>query len=356
METNVVPDMGFCPDGRQSAREWVRARDTRIGAQRQSRAPNNRRCVEAGLRHDVISRSGQDFETPNRINIANFFRKWPADAADETIAALQGFETSLFLIALGRFPHALTSCAAAIEAALKASPRCATSDDRFVTLLDAACRASAHIANFPKLDLTDFRKKRNDIVHKGFSPKDDNIAADLQLKVGIPLIAACFREFHTFDFYDGLLPEYSRHIQIAQKAYQRRPAGPNDASDRDVTYCFRSLAHLIRWSFKEAFSSSWELKALTHAEEIGMKFNHANDEQAELERLFGCAWKFECPVCHDYESTVAELEEGALSNGFVRPTRLACTNCGLVVRNNHYFLAEELLAADVQKRGEQRLC
>jgi hypothetical protein len=283
-----------------------------------------------------------------RSILLTFFRNSPDEAADAVIAALQAFETSLFLIALGQFPHALTSCAAAIEGALKASSALrATSNDRFVTLLEAAGRASLHLANFPKSDLTEFRKKRNDIVHQGFGTEDYSISAGLQLKVGIPLLAVCFREFHAFDFYDALLPEHSRHIRIAQKVYHRRLADAKDASDGSVTYCFRALAHSIRWSFKENFSSSWELKALTRAEEIGIKFDHAHEEQGKLESMFGSAWIFDCPVCFEYQSTVAELDESALSNRLVQPIRLACTNCGLVVQKSDYFLAEELLAADV---------
>ena len=205
------------------------------------------------------------------------------------------------------------------------------------------------IAKFPGPDVKEFRDKRNEIVHSGFSPKDDNVSADLCLKVGIPFLAECFAEFNVFNFYDALLPEYLQQIRVAQRVYQRRHASLNDASDFDVTYCFQALGHSILWSLRENYSSSWELKALTESEEVGIKFEHTHREQVELERLFGCAWKFDCPVCFDVDSTVAELDEAALNNGVVRPVRLACTNCGFVVRKNSYFLAEELLAADVER-------
>lgn len=280
-----------------------------------------------------------------------FFRTLPADPLDATLPSLQGFETSLFLIALSRFPHALTSCATAIEAVIKASSRCATNDDRFVALLSAARKAATTIAAFPQQDVDEFRKKRNDIVHKGFSPKDDNVSVELLLKTGIPLLAQCFSEFHNYDFFHGLLPEYTEHLRVAQKVYlrQQQMAPHADAEERDVTYCFRSLAHLIRWSCKHAFSSSWEIQTLSDAEDIGVKFEHTEDERRKLEGRFGSAWRFDCPVCGDYEAAVAELDEDALTQSVVRPSRLACTNCGLVVRKEHRFLAEELLSAATEQ-------
>lgn len=52
-----------------------------------------------------------------------FFRHRPGALAGSAALAssIQSLETSFFLIALGRFPHALCTCAAAIETAIQAS-------------------------------------------------------------------------------------------------------------------------------------------------------------------------------------------------------------------------------------------
>ena len=279
-----------------------------------------------------------------------FFRKLPVGLEpDSLIASLQAFETALFLIALDRFPHALTSCTFAVEAALKASPRCKAASKGLLDVIVAARKASPAIEAFPREDLDHLRKKRNEIVHSGFSPKDDNISADLLLKVGIPFLSCCCQEFHSFDLPDALLPEIAEQIRIASAVYRRRQSAPDQPGDteQDVTYCFRALAHLIRWSCRDSFSSSWELKALRHAEEVGAKFEHTADESGDLERLFRCPWRFDCPICGEYQGVVADLDEDALIEGTIRPARLVCPSCALVVRREHKFLAEELLMPDL---------
>lgn len=150
-----------------------------------------------------------------------FFRKLPVGLeSDGVIASLQAFETALFLIALDRFPHALTSCTFAVEAALRASPRCKGTSKRLSDVIVAARRASPAIEAVPQEDLEQLRKKRNDIVHSGFGPKDKNASADLLLKVGLRFFTCCCREFHSFDLLDGLWPEIAE--QILRGAIARR--------------------------------------------------------------------------------------------------------------------------------------
>lgn len=251
-------------------------------------------------------------------------------------------------LALDRFPHALTSCTFAIEAALKASAECKRTAKGRHDVIAVARAASPLIAAFAQEDLDDLRKKRNEIVHKGYSPKDDNLSAGLLLHIGIPFLSCCYREFHTYDMLDSLLPAIAEHTRIAGNVYRRCRTALLEhppESEQDVTYCFRALAHLIRWSCKDSFSSYWELKALQTAEEDGVKFNHAADERDKLDRMFTCGWRFDCPICDEYKGVVADLEEKALVNGTIRPIRLACPSCALVVRTEHQYLAEELLAS-----------
>jgi hypothetical protein len=277
-----------------------------------------------------------------------FFRKLPAaPVPDGLLASLQAFETSLFLIALERFPHALTSCTFAVEAALKASPLCKRASKGLLEVIAAARKASPAIEAFPQEDLDHLRQKRNDIVHKGYSPKDDNISGDLLLNVGMPFLSCCYREFHAFDILESLLPAIAEQTRIAGVVYGRRRSAllqQPRKNEQDVTYCFRALAHLIGWSCKDSFSPSWELRALQQAEEIGAKFDRIADACDKLERLFRYAWRFDCPICSEHKGAVADLDEDALVNETLRPTSLTCPSCALVVRSEHEFLAEELLA------------
>src|SRR5882672_9161327 len=89
------------------------------------------------------------------------------------MSSMQSLETCFCLIALNRFPHALTTCASAIETALKAAVISnKAKKPRFEDLIAAARHNSVGIANLSESDLVSFRRMRNNIVHHGFEPKD----------------------------------------------------------------------------------------------------------------------------------------------------------------------------------------
>ena len=77
-----------------------------------------------------------------------FFRNRPDGLAEKPplASSMQSLETSFFLIALYRYPHALSTCASAIEAAVKASPACASEGSGLQAQIGAARRHSASIA------------------------------------------------------------------------------------------------------------------------------------------------------------------------------------------------------------------
>lgn len=148
-----------------------------------------------------------------------FFRHRPEGwATKEYIASsMQSFETSLFLIAVRRYPHALSVCASAIESALQAANIGAKDRDGFQELVRKAKNSSKAVFAFEDEKLVDFRETRNRITHHGFSPQDDSETTSLYLEVGLPFLALCYREFHAFDLLDGLWLECAEHIENAQR-------------------------------------------------------------------------------------------------------------------------------------------
>jgi transcription elongation factor Elf1 len=256
---------------------------------------------------------------------------------------MQSLETSFFLIALHRYPHALSTCASALEAAIKASLACPPDGGGLQSLIEAAKEHSACIGQFPRKELDAFRRARNRLTHEGFSPKDDSESAALLIKVGLPFLALCFRELHSFDLMEGLLQKYAEHFSVATKVYENARNLP----DVDLAYCFASFGHLIRWCFKSNFSVVWEIDALLHAEEVGAKFERTYQEKQELERVFGAYWSFDCPICDDVESVACELDESELVTRKIALRRMACTNCGFVVRDQQPFLSQVLLEGQV---------
>lgn len=270
-----------------------------------------------------------------------FFRHMPEGrATNASIASsMQSLETSFFLIALGRYPHALSVCASAIESAMQAANIGDKQKDGLQDLIKKAKKSSKAVAGFGDESLDHFRETRNRITHRGFSPQDDSETTSLYLKVGLPFLSLCYREFHAFDLMDELLREYVEHINAAQKVH----ALAKNLPSLDMSYCLHSFGHLIRWCFKRSYSAGWEINALVHAEEIGGKFERTYAEKQELERLFETPWSFDCPVCDDLDSVVTELDSNLLDKKEVRPIRMACINCGFVVSNSQPYLSQVLL-------------
>jgi hypothetical protein len=258
---------------------------------------------------------------------------------------MQSLESSFFLIALGRYPHALSVCASAIESSLQAADINAKENDGFQVLVKKAKSKSKAVVAFGDESLELFRNTRNRFTHRAFIPQDDSESISLYLEVGLPFLSLCYREFHEFDLMDGLLMEYVEHINAAQKVRALAKTLP----DLDISYCINSFGHLIRWCFKRNFSAGWDINALVHSEETGGKFEKMYAEKQELERLFNVPYSFDCPVCDDIESVVAELDSAALDVREVKPLRMACPSCGFVVSNSQPYLSQVLLEKQVLK-------
>lgn len=264
-------------------------------------------------------------------------------------SSLQHLETSFLLVSMGRYPHALVTCGSAIESAIKAAIN-ASPDDRldFRKLINKARQLFPLFTTLSEDEIRDFRLKRNEIIHFGFSPKDDEISAVFLLKTGYSLIEQCYEEFFQFplqgkgDVYGGLLPDLAHHLNVARKVYIKA----KEEKGLDLTYCFISFAHAIRWGIQHWMMSDWQ-KDLLHSEEEGgwasWEFQHKQKEELSW-KTFDISWHFDCPVCGDPDSFICELDDTQLDKGKVSLKRGACVNCGLVTPKNCPFLVDELCA------------
>jgi hypothetical protein len=98
--------------------------------------------------------------------------------------------------------------------------------------------------------------------------------------------------------------------------------------------------------------ADWENDASVHADEIGAKFDSCEKQKNALERVFGAAWFFDCPICDDVDTFVCELDEDRLDDRAIVLKRAACASCGLVVRKMP-FLADALVGKQIaMKRTE----
>lgn len=291
------------------------------------------------------------FAMPDQEPTLLFFRERPTEwNTNVSIASsMQALETSFFLIALGRYPHALAICANAIESAIQGAG-IGTARDMLQSLIDKAAVQSTVIQEFCEANdnLGKLRKARNRITHDGFSPRDDSPCVSLYLEQGLPFLSLCYRELHKFDLMGGLLPEYVEHIHVAERVNSLAKAH----EEIDLSYCLRSFEHLLRWSLKSNFSASWEIDALIHDDEIGGKFEKTETEKSRIKRLFDVSWTFDCPICDNIDSVVADLDNDKLDTRDVFPNRMACVDCGFVVTESHPFLASILLEGQIYKVKE----
>lgn len=143
------------------------------------------------------------------------FRRAPADLRSQPplASSLQSFESCLFLLALGRYPHAFVACVFAIEGALKAGLRIPANDRvKLHELLERAGKEVPFIAEIPGEQRHRLGATRNTIVHYGFSPKDDEVTTMILLDTAVPLLAAAYEKFFRFNLYEGLLVEVGEQL------------------------------------------------------------------------------------------------------------------------------------------------
>ena len=278
----------------------------------------------------------------------NFFRTTPDNLMQRPplCSSLQSLESSFILIALGRHPHALVACASAIESAIKAWLTKGPEDkDGLQKLVGQARQRSQRLREFHEPDLENFRTTRNRMVHYGFSPKDDHVAASLLLRVGFRFLNSCYTEFFDFTLETGLLAEFYERLMTAQRVHHRAQHVP----DVGLSYCFIAFGHYVRWSLRESLMAHWECESAQWADERGVKFDSCKRQKEKLQGILDPCWAFDCPNCHDIETFIAELDGRQLDTAKVHLLRAACASCGLVIPAGCPFLADEICKGGVDR-------
>lgn len=283
----------------------------------------------------------------------HFFRSRPRDPASQAalLSSMQSMETSFFLIALHRFPHALTTCVSAIEYAIRDSIPTVGSRHTLQHILEQLRNRSAKAAGLPSINLDRLRILRNQLTHQGFSENDDNESASLYIDSALPLLEAAYQDLYSFDLRNSLLQNFVELLEAGEAVHRRAKLLP----ECDIPYCLNPFGHLIRLSFKESFSAAWELDALGTAEQTGEKWERSHKMKQQFEHKFNASWIFNCPVCKDVESVVCDLDENALRLGNVIPKEMVCAACHFVVGESHHFLSEVLLKHQTNDARQQIL-
>ncbi len=288
------------------------------------------------------------------------FRATPADMMKHPplASSLQSFETCLLLIALGRLPSALVSCAAAVESVIKAKLGKPPEDEvKFWKLIQEIRQLCPSLRLFDETKLDRFRDTRNRVVHYGYTPKDDEVCAVELLETGFPFLEKCYSELFGFGLISqpgsqreaGLERGVAEQYRVCREVYRRA----KELKGISYGYCFDSLAHCIRFGLKAVTMTVTERSLMEIEEDLGGKFEHEQRVRQRIERAFkGPTWEFDCPICGGQSSMIAELDEAALRSKRVSVRLCMCVSCEMLVSDGHPYLADELLRVGIEVRSQ----
>lgn len=297
--------------------------------------------------------SGRQLEKPHLV----FFRDTPEGMMNRPplASSLQHLDTSFLLLSMGRYPHALVSCGSAIESALKAAINAGPESRlEFKELINKARLSCPSLTLLNDDAIRRFRDKRNEIIHYGFSPKDDELSAKLLLETGYTLLENCYDAFFQFmlvgknDVYGGLDVDLARHLEIARKVYAKAKNEPNV----NLTYCFLSLIHQVRWDLRENMLSYWQKEVINSEEESlhEISWDMRKEYKQELSwKVMDPSFDFDCPICGASDDFVCQLDDELLENAQISLKRGACVNCGFMIPKNCPFLADELCTKQIDQ-------
>ncbi|WP_291206847.1 hypothetical protein [Hyphomonas sp.] len=273
-----------------------------------------------------------------------FIKRFPADWENkpDIVSALQAYETSLVLVAYGRFPHALTNCVSAIEGLLKAVvPN--TKGKRLFEVFEEAAKLSSRVDAFSKPGLTELRVARNDFIHSGFSPEDDGKAVDLLVGVGFPFFELCLNEFCSYDIAASTDGEIVIHLNVAQSVHKMATS----SGIARLGYCIDSLGHLIRLSFAKRDLSDWA-EIADHDDQTGNKFFRLKERKDRLDLSEEMTWLFDCPVCGGFECNMVELGYTEDDGSDLTASAMRCAECDFKAGPTKPFMCEVLMADQVE--------
>ena len=177
----------------------------------------------------------------------------------------------------------------------------------------------------PSFDFKNFRILRNNIVHFGYTPKDDDIAAKLIFSIGIPaffLYSKNHPELY-IDFQSCLNSDLFDHLNIVIKI------NDNNAKSKNISAVDSSLV-LRHWIKRSLINEPmWQDDALNQhnlSEQIEFEVKE------ELRKMLHDGWKlcedFRCPVC-DHEQLVVQLDSAEFEKKLICATKGHCLNCDL---------------------------
>ena len=277
------------------------------------------------------------------------------------VSSLQNLESSLFLIALRRYPHALVTCVAAIESVIKAKFKIpADSNNNLVDLLERARGQFPQHVGFDSKLVTQMREQRNKLSHFGFSPNDDETSAKLLLDVAFNFFDQCCKTFFQFQpirrkvrkafgYCDDVPLILGKTLDTWRQEQPKKPK-------KFIAQSYLSpVGHAVRWSTQHWSMSAAQIDILHRASESFVEYEAVTSVEDILKRKLSDPFgRFDCPVCGS-DSLWCELDGGECFNsGELRVVgRSICAHCSLSIDTEAAALASALISHQVSSRRDE---
>ena len=284
--------------------------------------------------------------------------------------ALQSFETSIYCVALGRWPATMGLLWQAVELLLTdAHPDSKGRRDKETETLFRMRRhlEEGHVPAGLDKAAHEFRQFRNAIFHKGFSPRDDAKAIRLFFETGVPYLNTLVketlqREIYTFHGTGQVNDEgWFWEIYRATKILVNKTAENEPSKLRASTAIFeRACMKIVKSGGRfESFVMPYE----PYEDLLGEKFESIKFEvEMAIIAAFLTEWhlktldvvwinKLACPLCDEGLMGECEWSEDSIDVEFIALNSAGCAKCDYWITDKE--IVEQLFGkklSDEQKK------
>jgi hypothetical protein len=285
--------------------------------------------------------------------VYNFINNLPEDLMDHhpLAASLQTFETSLMLLSLCRIPAALVMCGSAIESVQKAILQTEESEDIKAGALFKMVKGHYGKKRSDWDDLwipyNKFFRKRNGVIHFGYTPESTDDCARHLLGAGFPILS---------NLYEALFDIHLTKNSRSQKALFFVPnlATIWDATkriykaaiDNNEPYVAHTLLPLCKYiSF--FMHDDGDDGSNNYGE---YSYNKSRMLREKLESDFTYAHEFKCPIC-EWDEFIVSLSHDGLDNEVIVIDEGSCAHCDFVVNYEQRLLLDILMEGQVKEKS-----
>ena len=260
------------------------------------------------------------------------------------VSALQNFETSLSLIARGHHPQALSIIVSGIECAGKALLGIGPTESVNLTQLNPAITRELPIdKRWGFSALVELREKRNNFIHFGFSPRDNEESARLYFKTALPFLDAIIEKSVGISIIDSLVYDLGPMVKLAVKLISS-DAKENISSLDAIRGVNRWINHHTRFSYL----TWWEKEVLEDNEStFGSGRICGFDLKMELkEKLLNYTPSaiIDCPICGASDSLIINFDDKKFNCKELDPVSARCVECDLRLNEGKSLLLQQLCA------------